>query len=99
MPDAVDLRSVPLSCVPPQKRAGTVGTVAIEVNWPSWSPVRLVTPVVVGGDTVPFRLCQLTALSGSAAFSRPPRLRLYQTPPSDPYTTLFELFGSKAKVW
>jgi hypothetical protein len=82
--DATDLRSVPLSCVPPQKRAGTVGTVAIDVNWAICSPVRTVTPAV-SGLTVPFRLCQLTPSSGALGpASRPPRLRLYQIPPSEP---------------
>src|SRR5918998_1772022 len=88
---AVVFRIVPLSCVPPQNRSGTVGTVAIDVNCAICSPDAADTAVDAGFGIVPFRLTQLTALSGSLVPPvRPPRLRLYHTPPSEPLTILFE---------
>src|SRR5216110_1840221 len=81
-----DLRSVPLSCVPPQKRTGICGTVAIDVNCVIARFERWVTPAVVG-LTVPFRLIQVTPLSGDATVGLPPRSLLYQTPPSLPISS------------
>src|SRR5215470_12729471 len=95
--EAPDLRSVPLSWVPPQKRTGICGTVAIDVNCVIARFVRWVTAVVTG-LTVPLRLFQVTALRGSAAVL-PPRLSLYQTPPSLPIITCAGLVGLKANAW
>src|SRR5947207_6890762 len=80
-----DLRSVPLSCVPPQKRSpsapnGTWAAMPIEVNCVIARFDRWVTTGPVG-VTVPFRLAQVTPLSGDATVGRPPRSLLYQTPP------------------
>src|SRR3989442_6397211 len=90
-----DLRSVPLSCVPPQKRSpsgpgGTWAAMPIEVNCAIDRLVLWPTPVLVG-PTVPFRFCQVTALSGGGGEDgtngRPPRSLLNQTPPSLPIST------------
>src|SRR4030095_2876182 len=59
-----DLRSVPLSCVPPQYWPGMSGTVAAEVNWVICRPVEWSSAAVVG-LTVPLRFTQSTALSGA----------------------------------
>src|ERR1044072_809493 len=93
-----DLRSVPLSCVPPQKRTGICGTVAIELNCVIARFDRVSTPAVVG-LTVPFKLIHVTALSGSATVGLPPRSLLYQTPPSLPISTCAVLVGLKANAW
>src|SRR5262249_54142391 len=102
--EPLDLRSVPLSCVPPQKRSesaplGTWGAVAIELNCVIASPVRCVT-AAVDGSTVPLRSCQSTAFNGSVVPpGRPPRFVLYQTPPSEPTSTCFVFDGSYASAW
>jgi hypothetical protein len=92
------LRIVPLSCVPPQKRAGICGTVAIDVNCVIARFERPVTAEVTG-LTVPFRLIQVTPLSGVATVGLPPRSLLNQTPPSLPISTCAVLDGLKASAW
>ncbi len=92
------MRTVPLSWVPPQKRAGICGTVAIEVNCAIARFVRYVTPAL-SGSTPPFRFTHVTALSGSDAFGRPPRSSLYQTPPSEPISTCEVSAGLIASAW
>src|SRR3954471_15756147 len=96
--ELTDLRSVPLSCVPPQKRSestpgATLGTVWMEVNCVIARPVRCST-APVAGSTVPFRSCQSTSLSGRLAVGRPPRCALNHTPPSLPISTCLVLVGS-----
>src|SRR5215831_15126095 len=100
-----DLRIVPLSCVPPQKRSpsapgGTCAAMPIEVNC---AIERFVRPFGFNtgavGPTSPFRLIQVTALSGEVADGRPPRSLLYQTPPSLPTMTCLVLAGLKASAW
>src|SRR5229473_1051840 len=94
--EAPDLRSVPLSCVPPQNRAGICGTVAIDVNWAICRSLRALTRPV-RRPTVPFRFVQSAALSGSEVPPvRPPRSGLYHTPPSLPSSTCAVLLGSNA---
>src|SRR2546430_124854 len=56
---ATDRRSVPLSWLPPQSRAGIAGLVATLVNWVICNPVRWVT-AALAGSTVPLRSCQST---------------------------------------
>src|SRR4029077_11350099 len=87
-----DLRSVPLSCVPPQYWPGTRGTVAIEVNWVIARLVECTSAAVVG-LTWPLRFSQSTADSGSPVPFRPPPVNDCQTPPSLPIATGWVLFG------
>src|SRR3954471_5471212 len=80
---ASDLRSVPLSCVPPQYCPGTSGTVAIELNWVIARPVEWMSAAVVG-LTAPLRFSQVAAESGSPTLLRPPPVCDCHTPPSLP---------------
>ena len=94
---AVDLRSVPLSCVPPQYWPGTLGTVAIEVNCVMPRPVEWIRAPVVG-FTWPLRSSQSTDESGPPV-RRPPWLWDCQTPPSLPMTMCLVSVGWNAKAW
>ena len=101
--ELTDLRSVPLSCVPPQKRSdsapgATCGATPIELNCAIRSPLRETTALF--GATTPFRLCQSFAFSGSVVPpGRPPRCVLNQTPPSEPRRTWLVSVGSNASAW
>ena len=88
---------MPLSCVPPQKRAGICGTVAIEVN----CVIARFDRQNAGGRRVDgaVQADPVTALSGAAAVGRPPRSSLYQTPPSLPISTCAVLAGLNASAW
>src|SRR5207249_4211368 len=80
---ARDLRSVPLSCVPPQYCPGMRGTVASEENCVIASPVEWISDAFVG-LTWPLRSCQSAAESGSVGPLRPPPVCESHTPPSLP---------------
>src|SRR3954471_24254188 len=80
---ARDLRSVPLSWVPPQYWPGTFGTVAIELNWVMARPVEWINPAVFG-LTWPLRSCQSAVDSGEPGALRPPPVCESHTPPSLP---------------
>src|SRR3954454_15736119 len=95
---ASDLRSVPLSWVPPQYWPGTFGTVAIDENWLIARPVEWIS-AAVPGFTWPLRFSQEAAERGSSGLFRPPPVCDCQTPPSLPIATCDVSVGWKAKAW
>src|SRR3954451_8115754 len=95
---ASDLRSVPLSWVPPQYWPGMFGTVAIEENWLIARTVEWMSAAVLG-LTWPLRSCQSADDSGEPAAFRPPPVCDSQTPPSLPMATCALSLGSNANAW
>ena len=96
---AVDLRSVPLSWVPPHTRPGRVGSLAMLVNWVMREPGPMgdAGRVRIDGAVEVLPVDRVDRIVGARA-DRPGR-RENQTPPSLPIMTCEVSAGSMAMAW